>query len=361
MTAASRMRSWRSHVRLLRFRTFAKSVEVEVRPALRGGLQLASVVAIPGLAALQIWQGLGDPERVVVAVAAACAGLMGVAAAEFSGGAFSESAKSNSEELLKQVTDRILSGIRRYLEENLIYRADLKGIDAGLADVADPERAREAIGNLHAANRRIEEKSAALTNELEAARREIVTLRETADEAERLALLDALTQIGNRRFFDLALKQEMAACNETGADLSLALADIDRFKQINDKFGHVVGDHFLKSFAQLLTRGAGARVKVARYGGEEFALLFIGASLAEARRAVEALRRELEAKRWLVGQNEQPLGVVTASFGLAKLAPGESAESFIRRADARLMRAKALGRNRVVANDGATPTTRASA
>ena len=81
----------------------------------------------------------------------------------------------------------------------------------------------------------------------------------------------------------------------------------------------------------------------------------------EARRLIETLRRDLEAKRWVVGPSEQPLGVVTASFGLAKLAPGESAESFVHRADARLMRAKALGRNRAIADDGvATPAASAS-
>ena len=150
----------------------------------------------------------------------------------------------------------------------------------------------------------------------------------------------------------------MAACAASGADLCLALADIDRFKAVNDKFGHVVGDHMLKSFAEVLTKGSKGRGKTARYGGEEFALLFAGVPFPEARRIVETLRHELESRRWTVGPNETPLGVVTASFGLAKLAPGESAESFLNRADARLMRAKSLGRNRVIAEDGAAPPVR---
>ncbi len=333
-----------------------------MRSALRRGLQFVAVAAILALAGLQIWQALGDPYRVGIAVAVACAALLGIAAGEWAASAPRETAPPAAppEAILKDAMDRVLTGIRGYLEDNLIYRNDLKGIDAGLAKITDPVRAREAIADLRAANNRMESKSAQLTEELEVARREIVLLRETVDEVERLALLDSLTQVGNRRFFDQTLKADMAACMASGADLCLALADIDRFKTVNDRFGHVVGDHLLKSFAEMLMNGAKGRGKTARYGGEEFALVFPGVPFPEARRIVETLRRDLESKRWVVGPKEQPLGVVTASFGLAKLAPGESAESFIHRADSRLMRAKSAGRNRLVADDGAQQPARAS-
>ena len=321
-----------------------------MKTTLLRGWQFAAIVAIVGLAALQVWQDVGDIARVFVAMAAACAGLMGIAAGEFA--AAREPPPPAPEAVLRTAMDRVLNGLRGYLEENLIYRADLEGIDAGLARTTDPMRAREAIAELRAANRRMEAKSTKLSHELEAARREIVTLRETVDEVERLALVDALTGVGNRRFFDQALMTDIATCSASGADLCLALADIDRFKAVNDKFGHIVGDHLLKAFAETLTHGAKGRAKTSRYGGEEFALLFAGVPFPESRRIVEAMRREVEAKRWVVGPTEQPLGVVTVSFGLAKLAPGESAESFVSRADARLLRAKALGRNRVVAEDG---------
>ena len=318
-------------------------------------LELAAIAAILGLAALQIWQGPGDIWRELTVVAAACAGLTGVSAGELAAAWRAEPppAPEAPEAALKEAMDRVLLWVRGYLEDNLNYRADLQGIDAGLAGVTDPARAREAIAALRAANQRMEIKSAQLTLELEAARNEIVSLRDIVEEVERLALLDALTQVGNRRFFDQNLRTDMATCRASGADLCLAIGDIDHFKAVNDKFGHVVGDHLLKSLAEVLTSGTKGRAKTARYGGEEFALLFPGVPFPEARRLVEALRRDLEAKRWVVGPSEQRLGVVTASFGLAKLAPGESAESFVRRADARLMRAKALGRNRVVADDGA--------
>ncbi len=316
-------------------------------------LELAAIAAILGLAGFQVWQGLGDLWREVAVLGAACAGLMGIAAGELAAAGRQEQRPAPAEAVLKEAMDRVLLGIRSYLEENVHYRADLQGIDAGLAGVSDPVRARESISALRAANQRMEARSAQLQDELESARLEIASLRDTVDEVERLALLDSLTQVGNRRFFDQTLSADMAACRASGADLCMALADIDRFKAINDKFGHVVGDHLLKAIAEVLTAGTKGRGKTARYGGEEFALLLPGVPFPEARRIVETLRRDLEAKRWLVGPAEQPLGAVTASFGLAKLAPGEDAESFVHRVDSRLLRAKELGRNRVVTDDGA--------
>lgn len=325
---------------------------------LRGG-EVVAVLAILGLAGWQVWEGFGDPVRQLGAVAGACAALIGVAVAELVGAQRAPNEPANAPEAaIKEAVDAVLSGLRGFLEESLLYRSDLEGIDAGLAHVTDPARAREAISALRLANRRMEEQSSKLSDDLEAARKEIVTLRETVEEIERQSLVDQLTQVGNRRFFDRALQTDMAACAASGAELCLALADIDRFKLVNDKFGHVVGDHLLKSFAEVLTRGSKGRAKTARYGGEEFALLLPGVPFPEARRIVETLRHELESKRWSVGPNQTPLGVVTASFGLAKLAPGETAESFVNRADARLMRAKALGRNRVIAEDGAPPPVR---
>jgi len=328
-----------------------------LKQALLRAVQFAAVLALVGLAVFQIWPGIGDFAREVSGFAGACAGLMGIAASEFAAAQTPSRPEPPAapEAVLKEAMDRVLLGVRGYLEDNLIYKRDLEGIDAGLAGVSDPARAREAIADLRAANCRMEEKSGALNAELEAARREIASLRDTVDEVERLALLDALTQVGNRRFFDRTLKADMAACLASGADLCLALADVDRFKSVNDRFGHVVGDHLLKTFAEVLTSGARGRAKTARYGGEEFALIMPGVPFPEARRLVEMLRKELETKRWVFGPNEQPIGKVTASFGLAKLAPGESVESFVHRADSRLIKAKTLGRNRVVAEDGLPP------
>src|ERR1700742_1420985 len=123
-------------------------------------LEFAAIAAILALAGLQVWQGLGDPWREFNIVAAACAGLMGIAAGELAAGRAEPPPIAEAPEaLLKEAMDRVLLGIRGYLEENLLYRDDLKGIDAGLSAGADPARARDAIAALRAVNQRMATKS----------------------------------------------------------------------------------------------------------------------------------------------------------------------------------------------------------
>ena len=113
-----------------------------------------------------------------------------------------------------------------------------------------------------------------LSEKLEQSRFQIIRLRSSLTKAEEIGNRDGLTALGNRRFFDNALAEEVAKARDFGGDLCIALADIDHFKKINDKFGHVAGDMVLKLFAELLTANIKGQDKVARFGGEEFAILF---------------------------------------------------------------------------------------
>jgi len=130
--------------------------EAAMRSALYRACEIAAVVAILALTALQILQGLGDPAREFIAMIGACVGLLGVAAGDFVGGRAVEPTPQPPEAVLKEAMDRVLTGLRGYLEDNLIYRDDLRGIDAGLANATDPARAREVIAELRAANPRME-------------------------------------------------------------------------------------------------------------------------------------------------------------------------------------------------------------
>ncbi len=130
--------------------------------------------------------------------------------------------------------------------------------------------------------------------------------------------------------------------------MCIALADIDHFKKINDKFGHVAGDMVLKLFAELLMMNIKGQDKVARFGGEEFAILFPDSPLADATATVNQIQKQLESKQWVVAASGERIGAITASFGVARLQASESAEDLIRRADAKLYEAKSSGRNRVL-------------
>jgi diguanylate cyclase (GGDEF)-like protein len=167
------------------------------------------------------------------------------------------------------------------------------------------------------------------------------------EEIYRLTHFDALTQAFNQRFFLRTLEQELNRCRRYRRPLSLAMIDLDRFKKVNDRFGHLAGDEVLKETAGLIRRHTRNTDFFARYGGEEFALIFPETDRNQARLICEKLRKVIESHDYAVG--DRPLRL-TVSIGLATVeddtkdwTPGE----FIASADAKLYEAKRNGRNRV--------------
>lgn len=170
-------------------------------------------------------------------------------------------------------------------------------------------------------------------------------LRRQKEYAELLARTDALTGLANRRAFDEAAEQEVQRALRYNTPLALVLTDIDRFKTINDRFGHHVGDQVLQHFARILSDSVRNIDMVGRWGGEEFAILMPGTDLEEAARAAERMRLAVQDAVPPLGD---PDCLYTASFGVAAFrAETPTIASLLGRADAALYRAKDLGRNRV--------------
>lgn len=173
------------------------------------------------------------------------------------------------------------------------------------------------------------------------------TLRENEDvrQLERLATTDSLTGLPNRRHFMGLAAAEMARAARYGRPITVGIADLDHFKQVNDRFGHSVGDHVLQVFAELLAETLRQTDLVCRYGGEEFAFIFPETAPEEAMRLAGRLRLRL-ADRPVVLADGQVLPV-TVSLGLADGA-GRGLEECLARADQALYEAKHQGRNRIV-------------
>jgi len=158
------------------------------------------------------------------------------------------------------------------------------------------------------------------------------------------ATKDPMTQVANRAEFDRVHEMFVEVHQQRQIPCSLIICDLDRFKQVNDTFGHQVGDEAIKCLAALLKGACRPGDLVARYGGEEFVILCADCDNAAATRRAEQLRLGLSQ----IPQSTMGGRAITASFGVTEIQPGDTPETMLRRADRALLQAKAKGRNRVV-------------
>ena len=188
-----------------------------------------------------------------------------------------------------------------------------------------------------------------MKRKIEQANKELLMLNEQLKEKnEKLlksAITDELTGVYNRKFFEKRVVEEMEIADRANEHISLIIFDLDRFKLVNDNFGHQFGDEVLKRTTQI----AGDLIRktdfLNRVGGEEFAIILPNTNKAQAVLVAEKVRKALEDnKHFKVGQ-------VTGSFGVAERMKAESLRSWYKRADNALYQAKNTGRNRVVDSD----------
>jgi len=175
-------------------------------------------------------------------------------------------------------------------------------------------------------------------------------LSDELDRVRLLSLTDELTGLPNRRAFMRRLEDEVSRVQRHGAPLSLVIMDLDFFKKINDQQGHAAGDAVLRHYAKGVLSIFRHHDLVARYGGEEFAVLLPNTDQAGVLRALKKVRRRLADVSARL--SEEGVLLPTFSAGVAEYSPGETAHSFIERADAALYTAKRNGRDRVEVHTG---------
>jgi diguanylate cyclase (GGDEF)-like protein len=164
---------------------------------------------------------------------------------------------------------------------------------------------------------------------------------------QELSSTDRLTKLYNRAKFEELFEYEIRQTLRYDTPLSLIMVDLDHFKQVNDTYGHQVGDLVLQDMATILTRSSRASDAVARWGGEEFLILAPKTNLEQAAQLAEKIRIAVEKHPFA------EVGSKTGSFGVACYRQQDTLTSLLQRADTALYRAKEEGRNRVVAEDGA--------
>ncbi|MDR2367595.1 MAG: GGDEF domain-containing protein [Deltaproteobacteria bacterium] len=183
----------------------------------------------------------------------------------------------------------------------------------------------------------------ALADLMEASNKVIVALTEELKDKTRQANIDDLTQLYNRRYMKQRFKELLQEFTLQGTQsLSMAIFDLDRFKTINDTWGHAVGDKVLVVTSKIIKSFAGERHLACRYGGEEFVILFVGLEEDEVHNLTECVRKKLEETQITIRGENIP---VTISAGISYYIPGEDEIAFVTRADKALYEAKAAGRN----------------
>ncbi len=283
-----------------------------------------------------------------------------------------EGEKRAIEELLAQVTAK-LDEITQYMghesadhqaaldgtrEFNSSLVAEMSALGENVAEAKDLEQVKLRVQagldiisvRVHQFREREESRvrSALERNErmrvrVEALEREARALQERLHDEQRLSMVDALTQVPNRRAYEARLNEEFKRWRRFGQPVSIVAWDIDHFKLVNDAFGHRAGDKVLRIFAETLVARVRTTDFVARYGGEEFVMILSGTARQETMQLVEEIRQAIAALGFHF--RSEPVSI-TASCGVSDFRELDEMDSAFERADAALYQAKAAGRNR---------------
>lgn len=263
----------------------------------------------------------------------------------------SESARTDitkeiSDKVQTAITDMVLM-LKSVQNSATEYGDTLDGVTDKLRDVRSMDDLHEIVSVIVSDTKQMLAKNQELEIQLVNSSNQVSELRQNLDQVRREATVDGLTGLANRRAFDKYIRDCIDEAASNRLPLVLMILDIDHFKKFNDSFGHIVGDQVLRLVARSLTDGIKGRDIAARYGGEEFVILLPDTHLHSGLKVAETLRKSVENKEVVNRSNQESMGQITLSIGLAEFAQDESVVDFIARADKALYEAKRTGRNRV--------------
>jgi diguanylate cyclase len=244
--------------------------------------------------------------------------------------------------------DQVMALIDTAVRSASKHDASLTDVTKKLGRANDRDTVRSIIESLVQTASGMKRDNKALEARLTSSKKEISQLRQNLESVRNESLMDPLTTLANRKYFDEALPRHLDDAVETAEPLSLMLTDIDHFKNFNDTFGHLTGDQVLRLVALSVKQNVKGQDIAARYGGEEFAIVLPRTALREAITVADQIRRSVMSKELMKRSTGEHLGRVTVSIGVATHRRGDSMNSLIERADACLYAAKRNGRNRVI-------------
>ncbi|MBI5939244.1 MAG: diguanylate cyclase [Caulobacterales bacterium] len=257
-----------------------------------------------------------------------------------------EQIRDAGDQLSKEL-ESVSQAIQSAQKSNQAYGQTLAGASKGLNETEDVSQIRAVVESLSSATLKVQKENKSLEKRLADSTSEVQRLREHLEQVRRDATTDGLTNLANRRAFDDELARACAEADENGLPLTLAVLDIDHFKNFNDTWGHQTGDQVIRYVASVIGRlGATPRFS-ARYGGEEFAMIFPGEDAGVVEAILQEIREEVASRMLKRRSTNEDLGTITISAGLATRRAGETGNCVMERADEALYASKRTGRNRV--------------
>lgn len=243
------------------------------------------------------------------------------------------------------VLDQNAAGVDKYNESLSSFTGELQKPAPSVDEI------RLAVAKIAQESRLMAEQNERLQGQLAKSTEQLTEVRYNLDQVKKDSLIDPLTEVGNRKYFNNELARATWESIENNYPISLLMIDIDYFKKFNDSYGHLIGDQVLRLVARTLVENLKGRDTIARYGGEEFVILLSQTKAVDAEKVANQLRNILATKQIQRKKTGETLGIVTISIGVTEYYPNEDLDGFVARADAALYVAKETGRNKVVAKE----------
>lgn len=259
----------------------------------------------------------------------------------------------NAGDQLNRELVSVTQAIQKAQQTSQIYNSTLDLADQSLNGDMEAATLKGVVESLSTATELVRNENRNLEQMLEKSTAEVKRLQVHLEQVRRDATTDALTNLANRKAFDEEIERACEDADISGLPLTVAVIDIDYFKNFNDTWGHQTGDQVIRYVASVIGRVAAPPRFAARYGGEEFGVLFPNESADVIEQTIDEIREEISSRMLKRRSTNEDLGMVTVSAGLAQRTAKETIHSLIERADAALYVSKRTGRNRVT-NAGTT-------
>ena len=257
------------------------------------------------------------------------------------------------EKELKDIIDLLAKALATLDSENQVYNQKIYAQSEKIEQITrldDIKRIKQELTDqIEQMRETVRQKQSHDIGELELLSKKVSVLDTELKKARAESMLDGLTGIGNRRAFDLKIREMVEIASRSGSELSVLMLDIDDFKKINDGFGHQTGDRVLVALARKCHSLIRNDDIIVRYGGEEFVILLPNASLDNAVIKADKICKTIASTRYALDDIEPGNTLsITISIGVSTFSNGDSPMTVMERADGALYQAKKRGKNRVV-------------